>query len=100
MGGTSRAWPEAMVPKETIASRAWIISGSIAASGMNSTKRWKSPDEDRTRLLWDSVGGLPKGVAARPTGVVQRANQEMELLGIILELHPAALTHGQHPGED
>jgi DNA-directed DNA polymerase III PolC len=61
--------------------------------------RW-APDGDRTRLLWDSVGGLPKGVAPRPTGLVQRANQEMELLGITLELHPAALTRGQRPGED
>ncbi len=61
--------------------------------------RW-APDGDRTRLLWDSVGGLPKGVAPRPTGVVQRANQEMELLGITLELHPAALTRGQRAGED
>ncbi|WP_243316716.1 hypothetical protein [Geothrix paludis] len=61
--------------------------------------RW-APDGDRTRLLWDSVGGLPKGVAPRPTGLVQRANQEMELLGITLELHPAALTRGLRPGED
>lgn len=61
--------------------------------------RW-APDGDRTRLLWDSVGGLPKGVAPRTTGLVQRANQEMELLGITLELHPAALTRGQHPGEN
>lgn len=58
--------------------------------------RW-APDGDRTRLLWDSVGGLPKGVAPRPTGLVQRANQEMELLGITLELHPAALTRGLRP---
>jgi DNA-directed DNA polymerase III PolC len=61
--------------------------------------RW-APDGDRTRLLWDSVGGLPKGVEPRPTGVVQRANQELELLGITLELHPAALTRGQRQGED
>ena len=59
-----------------------------------------APDGDRTRLLWDSIGGLPKGVEPRPTGPVQRANQEMELLGITLELHPAALTRGQRPGED
>lgn len=61
--------------------------------------RW-APDGDRTRLLWDSVGGLPKGVAPRPTGTVQRANQEMELLGITLDLHPASLTRGLRPGED
>lgn len=61
--------------------------------------RW-APDGDRTRLLWDSVGGLPKGVEPRPTGLVQRANQEMELLGITLELHPAALTRGQRPSEE
>jgi DNA-directed DNA polymerase III PolC len=61
--------------------------------------RW-APDGDRTRLLWDSVGGLPKGVAPRPTGQVQRANQEMELMGITLDLHPAALTRGQRPTED
>jgi DNA polymerase III alpha subunit len=56
--------------------------------------RW-APDGDRTRLLWDSVGGLPKGVAARPTDAVQRANQELEFLGITLELHPAALARAQ-----
>lgn len=61
--------------------------------------RW-APDGDRTRLMWDSVGGLPKGVAPRPTGAVQRANQEMELLGITLELHPAALVRGLRPNED
>jgi DNA polymerase III alpha subunit len=61
--------------------------------------RW-APDGDRTRLLWDSVGGLPKGVEPRPTGPIQRANQEMELLGITLELHPAALTRSQRPTED
>lgn len=31
---------------------------------------------------------------------MQRATQEIELLGITLELHPAALTRGQHPRED
>lgn len=46
------------------------------------------------------MGGLPKGVEPRPTGPVQRANQEMELLGITLELHPAALTRGLRPSED
>ncbi len=61
--------------------------------------RW-APDGDRTRLMWDSVGGLPKGVAPRPTGAIQRANQEMELLGITLELHPAALVRGLRPTED
>lgn len=61
--------------------------------------RW-APDGDRTRLMWDSVGGLPKGVSPRPTGAVQRANQEMELLGITLELHPAALVRGLRPAED
>jgi len=61
--------------------------------------RW-APNGDRTRLLWDSVGGLPKGVEPRPTGPMQRAAQEMELLGITLELHPAALTRSQCPSED
>jgi DNA-directed DNA polymerase III PolC len=61
--------------------------------------RW-APDGDRTRLMWDSVGGLPKGVSPRPTGAVQRANQELELLGITLELHPAALARGLRPSED
>ncbi|WLT32754.1 hypothetical protein [Geothrix sp. PMB-07] len=61
--------------------------------------RW-APDGDRTRLLWDSVGGLPKGVEPRPTGPIQRANQEMELLGVTLELHPAVLIRGQRPTED
>ena len=61
--------------------------------------RWAS-GLDRTRLLWDSVGGLSKGVTPKPTGPVQRANQEMELLGINLELHPAALTRGLRRAED
>lgn len=61
--------------------------------------RW-APDGDRTRLMWDSVGGLPKGVSLKPTGTFQRASQELELLGITLELHPAALARGLRPSEN
>ncbi len=60
----------------------------------------RAPGEDRLRLLWSSVGRLPKGVSPRSTNAVQRANQEMELLGITLELHPAALVRGLRPAED
>jgi DNA polymerase III alpha subunit len=52
--------------------------------------RW-APGGDRTVLLWDSVGGLPKGVTPRPTDAVRRAQHELELIGVTLELHPAAL---------
>jgi DNA-directed DNA polymerase III PolC len=59
-----------------------------------------APDGDRTRLLWDSIGGLPKGVSACPSDAIQRANQELDLLGVTLELHPAALARGQKGHED
>lgn len=59
-----------------------------------------APDGDRTRLLWDCIGGLPKGVAVRPTDAARRAAQEMELLGVTLELHPAALLRAQKGSED
>lgn len=61
--------------------------------------RW-TKNGDRTLLLWDSVGGLPRGVKARPTDAFQRAEQELELLGVTLEIHPAALTRAQQFSQD
>jgi DNA-directed DNA polymerase III PolC len=57
-----------------------------------------APDGDRTRLLWARLGGIPPGVRPRPTDPFDRAALEMELLGLTLELHPAALQRARHGG--
>lgn len=59
--------------------------------------RW-APDGDRTRLLWTRLGGIPPGVRPRPTDPFDRANLEMETMGITLEIHPAALKRYRHGG--
>ena len=59
--------------------------------------RW-APDGDRTRLLWARLGGVPPGVRPRPTDPFDRADLEMETMGITLELHPAALKRYRHGG--
>ncbi|MDR3669758.1 MAG: hypothetical protein P4L36_02880, partial [Holophaga sp.] len=59
--------------------------------------RW-APDGDRTRLLWTRLGGVPPGVRPRPTDPFDRAALELELLGLTLELHPAALQRARHGG--
>jgi DNA polymerase III alpha subunit len=59
--------------------------------------RW-APDGDRTRLLWARLGGVPDGVRPRPTDPFDRAALELELLGLTLELHPAALQRARHGG--
>jgi len=57
--------------------------------------RW-APDGDRTRLLWARLGGVPPGVRPRPTDPFDRADLEMETLGLTLELHPATLARARH----
>jgi DNA-directed DNA polymerase III PolC len=52
--------------------------------------RWAT-DGDRTRLLWARLGGVPSGVRPRPTDLFDRADLEMETMGLTLELHPAVL---------
>ncbi len=59
--------------------------------------RW-APDGDRTRLLWSRLGGVPPGVRPRPTDPFDRADLEMETLGLTLELHPAALARHRRGG--
>ncbi len=59
--------------------------------------RW-APDGDRTRLLWARLGGVPAGLRPRPTDPFDRADLEMETMGIALELHPAALRRYRHGG--
>ena len=59
--------------------------------------RW-APDGDRTRLLWTRLGGIPEGVRPRPTDPFDRAALELELLGLTLEIHPAALQRARHAG--
>jgi DNA-directed DNA polymerase III PolC len=59
--------------------------------------RW-APDGDRTRLLWSRLGGVPEGVRPRPTDPFDRASLELEILGLTLELHPAALQRARHGG--
>ena len=57
-----------------------------------------APDGDRTRLLWARLGGIPPGVRPRPTDPFDRAALELEILGLTLELHPAALQRARHGG--
>jgi DNA-directed DNA polymerase III PolC len=59
--------------------------------------RW-APDGDRTRLLWTRLGGIPPGVRPRPTDPFDRAGLELEILGLTLEIHPAALQRARHGG--
>jgi error-prone DNA polymerase len=59
--------------------------------------RW-APDGDRTRLFWARLGGIPPGVRPRPTDPFDRAELEMETLGLTLEIHPAALARARHGG--
>jgi DNA-directed DNA polymerase III PolC len=59
--------------------------------------RW-APDGDRTRLLWARLGGVPPGVRPRPTDLFDRADLEMETMGLTLELHPAALARVRNGG--
>jgi DNA-directed DNA polymerase III PolC len=57
-----------------------------------------APDGDRTRLLWARLGGVPPGLRPRPTDPFDRADLEMETMGIALELHPAALKRYRNGG--
>lgn len=59
--------------------------------------RW-APDGDRTRLLWQRLGGVPEGVRPRPTDPFDRADLELETLDLTLELHPAALARVRRGG--
>ncbi len=58
--------------------------------------RW-APDGDRTRLLWERLGGVPQGVRPRPTDAFERAELELDTLGLTLEIHPAALARVRRP---
>ncbi|HJW32907.1 MAG TPA: hypothetical protein VJ505_06020 [Holophagaceae bacterium] len=57
-----------------------------------------APDGDRTRLLWQRLGGVPAGLRPRPTDPFDRADLELELMGITLEMHPAALARVRKSG--
>ena len=57
-----------------------------------------APDGDRTRLAWTPLGGIPPTVRPRPTNPFDRADLEMETMGLTLELHPAALARSRHGG--
>jgi DNA-directed DNA polymerase III PolC len=57
-----------------------------------------APDGDRTRLMWARLGGVPPGVRPRPTDPFDRADLEMEIMGLTLELHPAALARVRKGG--
>ncbi len=59
--------------------------------------RW-APDGNRTRLMWSRLGGVPPGVRPRPTDPFDRADLEMETMGLTLELHPAALARFRKGG--
>jgi DNA polymerase III alpha subunit len=57
-----------------------------------------APDGDRTRLLWQRLGGVPPGLRPRPTDPFDRADLELELMGLTLEVHPAALARLRKSG--
>ncbi|MBK9795602.1 MAG: DNA polymerase III subunit alpha [Holophagaceae bacterium] len=57
-----------------------------------------APDGDRTRLMWARLGGVPPGVRPRPTDLFDRADLEMETMGLTLDLHPAALARVRKGG--
>ncbi|HTL99248.1 MAG TPA: hypothetical protein VL181_10640 [Holophagaceae bacterium] len=57
-----------------------------------------APDGDRTRLLWERLGGVPPGLRPRPTDPFDRADLELELMGLTLEVHPAALARVRRSG--
>lgn len=57
-----------------------------------------APDGDRTRLMWARLGGVPAGVRPRPTDLFDRADLELETMGLTLELHPAALARVRKGG--
>lgn len=57
-----------------------------------------APDGDRARLLWARLGGVPPGVRPRPTDPFDRADLELELMGLTLEIHPAALARVRKGG--
>ena len=57
-----------------------------------------APDGDRTRLLWAGLGGVPPGVRPRPTDPFDRASLELALMGLTLEIHPAALARVREGG--
>ncbi len=57
-----------------------------------------APDGDRARLLWARLGGVPAGVRPKPTDPFDRADLELELMGLTLEIHPAALARVRKGG--
>jgi DNA polymerase III alpha subunit len=73
------------------------ITTAEALCAAGAFDRW-APDGDRTRLLWARVGGVPPGVRPRPTDLFDRADLEMENMGLTLDLHPAALARVRKGG--
>jgi DNA-directed DNA polymerase III PolC len=57
-----------------------------------------APDGDRTRLMWEPLGGVPMGLRPRPTDPFDRADLELETLSLSLEVHPAALARVRQGG--
>lgn len=83
---------------EELLARAPLSVPTAEALGSGGAFDLWAPDGDRTRLLWTRLGGVPPGVRPRPTDPFDRAALEMELLGLTLELHPAALQRARHGG--
>ena len=83
---------------EDLLRRAPLSVPSAEALGSGGAFDLWAPDGDRTRLLWTRLGGVPPGVRPRPTDPFDRAALELEILGLTLELHPAALQRARHGG--
>ncbi len=77
--------------------RSLSVTTAEALCAAGAFDRW-APDGDRTRLMWARLGGVPAGVRPRPTDLFDRADLEMETLGLTLELHPAALARVRKGG--
>ena len=73
------------------------VTTAEALASAGAFDRW-APDGDRARLLWERLGGVPKGLRPRPTDPFDRADLELELMGLTLEIHPAALARVRRSG--
>ena len=83
---------------EDLLARVPLSIPSVEALGSAGAFDAWAPDGDRTRLLWARLGGVPPGLRPRPTDPFDRADLELELMGITLEIHPAALARVRKSG--
>ncbi len=83
---------------EALLARVPLSIPTVEALGSAGAFDLWAPDGDRTRLLWQRLGGVPAGLRPRPTDPFDRADLEMQLMGLTLEVHPAALARVRKSG--